>query len=259
MTDIITITQPINVEVTQTQNTVEITSDKIVNITTNSRWGEVTGDLEDQEDLQTLLDSINNSIANAITLLNAAIASKQDLLNYIPERITNKGLPNGYASLDVDGKIPQSQLDIAQQVNSNWDSESGVSEILNKPALAQVATTGSYSDLSNRPSIPSISGLLVGSNNLSDLSNKATARNNLELGTLATQGGTFSGQSSGVNTGDLALGANTNGLSLINQTLDLQEAGTATTGALTSADWNTFNDKEPAINLGATKIGRAHV
>lgn len=42
----------------------------------------------------------------------------------------------------------------AAQVNSDWNSESGVSEILNKPTLATVATSGSYDDLTNKPTIP---------------------------------------------------------------------------------------------------------
>ena len=42
----------------------------------------------------------------------------------------------------------------AAQVNADWNSNSGVSQILNKPNLATVATTGNYNDLSGRPSIP---------------------------------------------------------------------------------------------------------
>ena len=41
------------------------------------------------------------------------------------------------------------------QVNSDWNAESGVSQILNKPTLSTVATTGSYNDLSDKPTIPS--------------------------------------------------------------------------------------------------------
>ena len=44
----------------------------------------------------------------------------------------------------------------AAQVNSDWNSSSGVSQILNKPTLATVATSGSYNDLTSKPTIPSV-------------------------------------------------------------------------------------------------------
>lgn len=50
-----------------------------------------------------------------------------------------------------------------------------------------------------------LSGLLEKVNNLSDLIDVTIARNNLGLGSLATQSGTFSGSSSGINTGDNAV------------------------------------------------------
>ena len=40
------------------------------------------------------------------------------------------------------------------QVNADWLATSGVAEILNKPVLATVATTGNYNDLLNIPVIP---------------------------------------------------------------------------------------------------------
>tara|TARA_B100000575_G_scaffold138092_1_gene110175 strand:+ start:781 stop:2349 length:1569 start_codon:yes stop_codon:yes gene_type:complete len=40
------------------------------------------------------------------------------------------------------------------QVNTDWNATSGVAQILNKPNLATVATTGSYTDLLNQPTIP---------------------------------------------------------------------------------------------------------
>jgi hypothetical protein len=42
----------------------------------------------------------------------------------------------------------------AAQVNSDWDATTGVAQILNKPTLATVATSGSYTDLINKPTIP---------------------------------------------------------------------------------------------------------
>lgn len=42
------------------------------------------------------------------------------------------------------------------QVNSDWNAASGVAEILNKPTLATVATSGSYNDLTDQPTIPDL-------------------------------------------------------------------------------------------------------
>lgn len=73
-------------------------------------------------------------------------------------------------------------VDAVQQVNSDWSATSGVTEILNKPALfsgsysdltnipvfADVAVTGSYVDLSDQPHLSSVA--ISGS--YADLSNK---------------------------------------------------------------------------------------
>lgn len=42
----------------------------------------------------------------------------------------------------------------ADQVNSDWNSSVGITQILNKPILSSVATSGSYLDLNNKPIIP---------------------------------------------------------------------------------------------------------
>lgn len=60
------------------------------------------------------------------------------------------------------------------------------------------------------------------------------------------------GTSSGNNNGDVTLGAS-NGLSLVGQILSLGVSSSSTTGALTSTDWFTFNNK---LNLsGGTMSG----
>ena len=69
--------------------------------------------------------------------------------------------------------LPDSTVIPAAQVNSDWNANSGVAQILNKPTLgtmaaenasnytptanlATVATSGSYNDLSNKPTIPTV-------------------------------------------------------------------------------------------------------
>lgn len=41
-------------------------------------------------------------------------------------------------------------------VNADWNAESGDAQILNKPTLATVATSGSYNDLTEKPTIPTV-------------------------------------------------------------------------------------------------------
>lgn len=61
---------------------------------------------------------------------------------------------------------------------------------------------------------------------------------------------------SGTNTGDVTIGT-ANGLSLISQALSLGLSSTSTTGALSSTDWNTFNNKQAAGNYITALTGDA--
>ena len=83
-----------------------------------------------------------------------------------------------YNDLDNKPTIP------AAQVNSDWNSESGVSEILNKPSLATVATSGSYNDLSDTPTIPAaqVNSDWNSESGVSEILNKPS------LATVATSG-----------------------------------------------------------------------
>lgn len=68
-------------------------------------------------------------------------------------------LTGSYANPSFITSLPYSKITgapaiPASQVNSDWNSVSGVSQILNKPSLSTVATTGNYSDLAGTPTIP---------------------------------------------------------------------------------------------------------
>lgn len=74
-----------------------------------------------------------------------ALAGKQDTID-----ATHK---LSYNLLSDTPSIP------AAQVQTDWNASSGMGVLLNKPTLATVATSGSYTDLSNKPTIPTVEAL----------------------------------------------------------------------------------------------------
>lgn len=74
----------------------------------------------------------------------------------------------------------------AAQVNSDWNANSGVAQILNKPTLATVATSGSYDDLTDKPDIPAMQEQADWTEQ--DSSEPSFIKNKPNLSTVATSG-----------------------------------------------------------------------
>jgi hypothetical protein len=67
--------------------------------------------------------------------------------------ITANTAKNSYPTADAT-KLAGIEEGAEVNVNADWTAASGDAQILNKPTLATVATSGSYTDLSNKPTIP---------------------------------------------------------------------------------------------------------
>lgn len=94
---------------------------------------------------------IQGEIGGKMTVTSAATPLTADLMPNVSRTSADNGKVLGVT--DTSGTLGW----VAQtpdQVNADWNAASGVSQILNKPSLATVATSGSYNDLSNKPSIP---------------------------------------------------------------------------------------------------------
>ena len=104
-----------------------------------------------------IIDSSHKLSADLVedgTTNKAYTATEQSKLSEIESGAQVNVKPDWNASAGAAAEILNKPTIPAAQVNSDWSSSSGVSEILNKPNLATVATSGSYNDLINKPSIP---------------------------------------------------------------------------------------------------------
>lgn len=86
--------------------------------------------------------------------LGTVITSHQDISGKV-DKVDGKGLStNDYTTTEKE-KLAGIASGAEVNVQSDWNATSGDAFIKNKPTLAAVATSGSYNDLSNKPTIPS--------------------------------------------------------------------------------------------------------
>ena len=138
-----------------------------------------SGDYDDLTDKPTILTQWFGTQAEY-----DAIAEKDPNTVYNIEGSDNVQADWNQSDTTADDYIKNKPTIPAAQVNSDWNSNSGVSQILNKPNLATVATSGSYNDLSNTPTIPAaqVNSDWNSASGVSQILNKPT------LATVATSG-----------------------------------------------------------------------
>lgn len=78
------------------------------------------------------------------------------LLDDKVDKIAGKGLSTEDFTAAEKSKLAGIESGAEVNVNADWNAVSGDAEILNKPVLASVALSGSYNDLANKPTIPTI-------------------------------------------------------------------------------------------------------
>lgn len=108
-----------------------------------------TGDYDDLTDKPTILTQWFGTQAEY-----DAILEKDPNVIYNIEGSDNVQADWNQSDSTADDYIKNKPTIPAAQVNSDWNANSGVAQILNKPTLATVATSGNYSDLNGTPTIP---------------------------------------------------------------------------------------------------------
>jgi len=140
---------------------------------------------------------LNKPVSNAVSTV---LSTKENNANKSINITTDAASDTKYPSVkavktytdSIAGTIP------AAQVNSDWNATTGVAQILNKPVLTAVATSGSYNDLLNKPalfdgnytSLTNRPALFSG--NYNDLTNKPAAYT-LPVASASTLGGVKTG------------------------------------------------------------------
>ncbi len=134
--------------------------------------------------------SADNAAASAA---NAAVAASATTATQKAGEATDSATSAAQSAQDA---YSYAQQAATGQVNADWNATSGKAQILNKPTLATVATSGSYNDLTNKPTIPAAVTVdsALSSSSTNPVQNKVintalSAKANLaSLATVATSG-----------------------------------------------------------------------
>lgn len=123
--------------------------------------------ISDSEDLESIIASIEQQIASkqekiddlatirsGAALGATALQEHQDISGKV-DKVSGKGLSTNDYTTNEKNKLSGIESGAEVNVQSDWNATSGDAFIKNKPTLATVATSGSYNDLTNKPTIPS--------------------------------------------------------------------------------------------------------
>lgn len=123
-----------------------ITSDDITN------WNSKTSNVGTVTSVK--INNSTKSPSNGVVDLGTVITEHQDISGKV-DKVDGKGLSTNDYTTTEKNKLAGIAEGAEVNVQSDWNATSGDAFIKNKPTLANVATSGSYNDLSNKPTIPS--------------------------------------------------------------------------------------------------------
>ena len=138
---------------------IEITAENVINNTqTSAEWGNITGTMTDQTDLKNALDLKANAsdipdLTNYVTKTDYATSSTGGVVKINTTNGLNisSGELTGNAKSYVNYSSAPNSLVIAKGTLENVITGKG---LVSSSSLSTVATSGSYTDLSNKPTIP---------------------------------------------------------------------------------------------------------
>jgi hypothetical protein len=183
-----------------------------------------------------------NTRTGAVTLISSDVTTA---LGYTPEDTANKGVANGYASLDPSGKVPYSELPYAiMTYKGTWDA------LTNTPILADgVGTAGDTyivsvagtQNLGSGPLIFSVGDFAIYNGTIWQKSSAVTGVSSVDglTGAVILPKGNLTEATSSV----LNIIGGTNAVWGSGASIQVSQATSLTDGYLSSADWNTFNSK----------------